>query len=200
MSRTAALTSLPALALLVAAPVFADPDPGNAWIFEVESALPRGDFATEFRDIEAVSLTAMRSWRHSSGFEFQLGGGLYGASGERSEPLSSDPPEDSDAAGIKAGGRVRYNFPAIGPARPFVDGYAGVVWTPGSPFPAGGTAVNGQAAWGGGVEFEMSDSWSIEAGYRRQHLSNGGGLVEHNPAFDSQGAFIGVRRSLERRR
>lgn len=200
MTRTAAATFLHALALFTAAPVLAEPDPGNAWVFEVESASPRGEFAPEFRDIQAVSLTAMRSWRQSNGFEFQLGGGLYGATGVRSEPFSSEPPEDSDAAGVKAGGRVRYNFPPVGPVRPFVDGYAGVVWTPGSPFPAGGTAVNGQAAWGGGVAFEMTESWSFEAGYRRQHLSNGGGLVDYNPAFDSHGAFIGVRRSLDHNR
>jgi len=197
--RTLVLT--PLLALGFVWPAAAGELPGkppieHAWVFEAEGLTPRDDFGDAFRDIDAVTLSAMRSWRHSDGLELQLGGGFFLASGVRGEPFSSEPPADSDAAGVKAGGRLRYNFPAVGPVRPFADAYAGVVWTPGSPFPAGGTAVNGQATWGGGVEVALDDRWAIETGYRQQHLSNGGGLVDYNLAFNSHGPFVGLRRRL----
>ncbi len=168
----------------------------NAWVFETEYWSPRGDFTDAIRDLHGVSVTAMRAWRFASGFETQLGVGLLGVEGTTQELFSSDPPRDSDVLGLRAGGRVRYNFPAIGAVRPFADGYAGVLWSPDNPFPAGGTSVNGVATWGGGAEITLGKRWSIEGGWRNQHISNGGGLVDYNPAWDSQGAFIGLRRTL----
>ncbi len=197
-----ALAIAPALAILSAAPASAQDVPilggvtDEAWVFEAEHFTTRGDFQEAIRDLEGVSLSAMRAWRFSSGLEFQLGGGLFHADGTTTELFSPTPPVESGADGIRAGGRIRYNFPELGPARPFVDGYAGVGWTPGSPFPAGGTAVNGLATWGGGVAFAVDNRWAVEAGWRNQHISNGGGLVEHNPAWDSQGAFLSLRRTI----
>jgi opacity protein-like surface antigen len=170
----------------------------RSWVFETEYLSPRGEFQESIRDLDAVSVSAMRSWRFSSGFEAQLGAGLFSAEGTTSELFSGDPPRDSDALGLRAGGRIRYNFPELGPVRPFADGYAGVLWTPGNPFPAGGTAVNGIASWGGGAEIGLSKRWSVEAGWRNTHISNGGGLVDHNPAWDSSGPVLGLRRTLGR--
>lgn len=203
INRTAiAFAFAPAFALLAASSAFAQDVPilgavtEEAWVFEVEHFAPRGDFQEAIRDLDGVSVSAMRAWRYSSGLELQIGGGLFRATGTTTELFSPDPPVESGADGIRAGGRVRYNFPQLGAARPFVDGYAGVLWTPGAPFPAGGTAVNGMATWGGGVEVAVDDRWAVEAGWRNQHISNGGGLVDHNPAWDSQGAFLSLRRTI----
>lgn len=206
MTRLAviAMAFAPTLAILGASPALAQDIPvlgpvtEEAWVFETEHFTPRGDFQQAIRDLDAVSVSAMRAWRYASGLELQLGGGVFHASGTTSELFSPDPPMDSGADGIRAGGRIRYNFPELGPVQPFVDGYAGVLWTPGSPFPAGGTAVNGMATWGGGMEFAVDDRWAVEAGWRNQHISNGGGLVDYNPAWDSQGAFISLRRTIWR--
>lgn len=203
ISRTALAFALaPALALLASAPALAQDIPilgavtEEAWVFEAEHFTPRGDFQEAIRDLDGVSLSAMRAWRFSSGLEFQLGGGLFHADGTTTELFSPDPPLENSADGVRAGGRIRYNFPQLGSVRPFVDGYAGVLWTPEQPFPAGGTSVNGMATWGGGVEVAIDDRWAVEAGWRNQHISNGGGLVDYNPAWDSEGAFLSLRRTI----
>lgn len=177
---------------------FIGPVAEESWVFETSHLSPRGDFQEAIRNLEAVSVTAMRSWRFASGVEAQLGGGLFHAQGTTSELFAPEPPRTSDADGLRAGGRIRYNFPEIGPVQPFVDAYAGVLWTPGQPFPAGGTGVNGMYEWGGGIEAALSQKWSVAAGWRKNHISNGGGLVDHNPAWDSEGAFISVRKTIGR--
>jgi len=205
-ARAATLSALGALAL--SPPLAAEaqdsslpvvgPVTRESWIFETSYLTPRGDFQDAIRDLEAISVTAMRSWEFASGIEAQLGGGLFSANGSTTELFSPDPPRESDATGLRAGGRVRYNFPEVGAVRPFVDAYAGVLWTPGQPFPAGGSGVNGVYEWGGGIETSLSDTWSVAAGWRNNHISNGGGLVAHNPAWDSEGAFVSVRRKIGR--
>lgn len=205
-NRTTIISALGALALFL--PPAADAQEAGfpfigavteeSWVFETSHLSPRGDLQEAIRSLEAVSITAMRSWRFGSGVETQLGGGLFHAGGTTRDLFTPEPPRPSDADGLRAGGRIRYNLVRIGDVEPFIDAYAGVLWTPGQPFPVGGTGVNGMFEWGGGFEAAASDKWSIAAGWRNNHISNGGGMVKHNPAWDSNGAFLSVRRTIGR--
>lgn len=167
----------------------------QSWRYEATYFFPDSGFDEEFRDINVTLLEAWRAFSFTSGVELQLGGGAFIADGERTEPFS-DLVQESDAVGGAAGATLRYNLPALGPFRPFADVSAQAVWTPDDPFPGGGTAVNGLAQWGAGVAYRMSPQWTVEAGYRQSHLSNGGGISSYNPAWEGDGVFIALRRSL----
>jgi hypothetical protein len=170
----------------------------RAWTHEVHGFTPRGGFHEQFRDIHALSIETGPAWRFSSGLEMRMNGGYFHAWGETQEPLSNDPPRRSDADGLTLGYGARYYFLEWGHAQFHVEGVAGFVWTPGGPFPAGGTAVNGMTRWGVGGAWRLDSLWSVELGYRRTHLSNGGGITAYNPAWEAHNLSLGLRRSLGR--
>ena len=165
-------------------------------IWSLEDYGPRDQFDEQFRDLDVFALNYARAWRMSSGFEFSLSGGPWLARGTRWEPLTSDPPVDSDAFGISVGGGVRYNFPEVLRVRPFVDGTVHFSWAE-RPFPVGGSAVNGFVRWGLGLEVKMHADDSLDLGYRRGHVSNGGKSSVQNPAWNGDGLFLAWRRKLE---
>lgn len=63
-------------------------------------------------------------------------------------------------------------------------------------FPAGGTRWNGLRQAGVGLELELTSQLRLAAGVRQQHVSNGKGLVADNPAWDGQGAYLGLHFDL----
>lgn len=59
-------------------------------------------------------------------------------------------------------------------------------------FPPGGTKTNGVPRFGLGAQTRLSESWSLIAGVRWMHVSNGSGLVDSNPGIDSNGGYLGL--------
>lgn len=98
-----------------------------------------------------------------------------------------------DALGINASVLARLQSPPIGRTRFFVEGSLGLGYFA-EPFPAGGTKTNGLVRWGIGFERLIRRSTLISVQYRRMHISNGGGLVDHNPSFDGAGLAVLIRR------
>lgn len=161
-------------------------------LYSTEYYWPRGDFEERNRKIDVTLLSAHAVWQFAGGLELQLGGGLLVGRGSRSE--INDPVErNSDAYGIHAGGTLRYYLLRKGPVSTFVDGTLNTAWTPGQQFPDGGSGSNGWVQWGLGVRYDVSGDWAVEGGYRHSHLSNGAGLVPHNPAWNGQGLYLGLR-------
>jgi opacity protein-like surface antigen len=164
----------------------------KAILYSTEYYWPRGDFEEEHRKIDIALLSAHAVWQFAGGFELQLGGGLLVGQGTKSQ--IDDPVErDSDGYGIHAGGTLRYYLLRTGPVSAFVDGILNTAWTPGQQFPDGGSGSNGWVQWGLGLRYDVSGDWAVEGGYRHSHMSNGGGLVPHNPAWNGQGMYLGVR-------
>ena len=142
------------------------------------------------RPIDIVATTASHVWHLPYGTQGSLGIGVLNATGDRIEP--NRPPINSNATGLLLGGGIRFEPVRIGPVAPFVEGSVHFLYTAGHPFPAEGTSVNGFVRWGGGVDIRLSRRVSVEAGYHGSHVSNGGGLVPYNPAWNGRGAFIGL--------
>lgn len=59
-------------------------------------------------------------------------------------------------------------------------------------FPEGGTKWNGLRQTGVGVQFDLWRALRLTAGVRQQHVSNGKGLVQDNPSWEGQGAYVGL--------
>lgn len=59
-------------------------------------------------------------------------------------------------------------------------------------FPPGGTSLNGTSQYGLGLTWRADDRIHIVAGARQLHVSNGKGLVDENPSFDSLGGYLGT--------
>lgn len=142
------------------------------------------------RPIDIVSVTAARVWRFPFGVQGSLGFGILNATGNRIEPGRQ--PINSDATGVLLGGGLRVAPVRIGPVEPFAEGTVHFLWTAGHPFPAEGSSVNGFVRWGGGANVRLSDRISVEVGYHAAHVSNGGGLVPYNPAWNGRGGFVGL--------
>lgn len=159
----------------------------------VEHYWPRGSFEDRFRPINITLLSLRASWQFHSDLEINAGGGLLVARGEISEP-DAPLPRDSDATGAFLGGGLRYYPLRLGAAAAFIEGSLSFTWTAGTQFPDGGTGTNGLVQWGAGIRYDLGPDWALEGGYRQAHISNGAGLVAHNPAWNGQGMFIGLRR------
>ncbi len=142
------------------------------------------------RPIDVVTVTASHVWRFPFGVEAALGLGVLNANGQRIEV--NRPPLDSGATGALFGGGVRLAPMRVGPVEPFVEGGVHFLYTAGHPFPAEGSSVNGLVRWGGGVNVHLSDRLAVEGGYHGAHISNGGGLVSYNPAWNGRGGFVGL--------
>ncbi len=160
---------------------------------KVEHLGPRGAFEEVNRDVAITVVEAQRAWSVYGPFEIRAGGGLAYASGTTSEPFSGVPPQEVSTTALTAGAELRLNLLERENLRLFVDGSANVLWSPGDPFPPGGTGVNGFLRYGVGANYRVQSGLSIEGGYHRAHISNGAGVVEHNPAWNGHGGFIAVR-------
>lgn len=186
----AVCASLPAHAEGFFADAFTVKETG--WLANVEYHRPRDLWNATNRDITVMSFSGARSWEFQYGLEAQLDAGLFIAQGTRNE-IDYSQPIKSDAYGVNFGGGLRwYVFDLYG-LRPFADGYVNIIYTPSHPFPAGGSAVNGYLRAGGGLRLDLSDRYAVEAGYHLSHVSNGGGMVPGNPAYNGNGMFLNLR-------
>jgi hypothetical protein len=170
----------------------------TSWVMRVEHAGPRDDFGRDFRDIGLTSLEVLRAWTLHGPLELRAGGGVTYANGSTGEPFSIDPARPVDILGFNAGVEARIDIVRHDRFRLFVDGSLNLLWTHGKLFPPGGTGVNGYMRAGPGAMVKLTDRVALEAGYHLTHVSNGAGLVPHNPAFDGHGAYLSIR-LLDRR-
>lgn len=164
----------------------------TGWIANLDVHRPRDRWNDVNRDITLVSLQAQRSWEFAYGLEAQAGGGAFIAQGTR---INEDgfTKVASDAYGVAFGGGLRwYAFRLYG-MRPFGEGIVNIAYTPSHPFPTGGSGVNGYLRAGGGLRLDLSETYAVEGGYHLSHVSNGGGLVPGNPAYNGAGWFLNLR-------
>lgn len=165
----------------------------NGWFLSAAHYVPRDSFNERFRDIDVTMLTVGRAWRFGLGLEVQAIGSAVLARGSTAEPFATEPPRDSDAEGIALGGGLRWTLLEWAGLSAFAEGSVRFLWTLGTPFPAGGTGVNGFTAWGGGLGYDVGPDLRLEATYHRTHISNGGGIVSWNPAWNGEGVALTLR-------
>lgn len=165
----------------------------GAWVVKVEHLGPRGDFEEVNRDISITVVEGQRAWSVYGPFEVRAGGGVAYATGTTSEPFSGVAPQEVNTTALTAGVEVRLNMVQTETVGVYVDGSANVLWSPGDPFPPGGTGVNGFVRFGVGASYQIRPGLSLEAGYHWAHISNGAGVVEHNPAWNGHGGVVAVR-------
>ncbi len=165
----------------------------DGWSASIDLLGPRGDFGEQFRDIDLYGLTLGRSWQFGYGLELRaLASGVV-ARDERSEPFSPTPPLHSDAEGLAFGGGLRQYLLDWQGLHLFAEGSVQFLWTMGTPFPAGGSGVNGLVRWGGGAGYDLGPGLRLEMSYQRAHISNGGGIVASNPAWKGPSAPTRLR-------
>ncbi len=164
----------------------------RASIFSYEFDVPYDSFDSQFRAIDVQAFRAARAWKYRYGFEGQLGALVFLGFGTKSEPFSSTPPENSNAGGVGFGPGARWNFVQTHRFRVFADGESDFIYAL-PQFPAGGSATNAFLRAGGGAAYRFGNKKWFEAGYRRAHVSNGGGIVPSNPAWNGKGIYVGVR-------
>lgn len=189
---------MPALAAgLAASPARADEGffsvKDRAWAMRFDYSGPRASFDEEFRDIGLSTLEVQRAWTFHGPFELRAGGGLTYAKGSTSEPLAATPRNNVDVLGLNAGVEARIDVARLKDVRLFVDGSVNMLWTHGKQFPPGGSGANGYVRAGPGVMVRLNDKLALEGGYHLSHVSNGAGLVAHNPAFNGKGPFLALR-------
>lgn len=146
------------------------------------------------RDINVSTLEIARAWRYQEFLELQAGAGLFHAEGSVGDAAPGINP-DSTATGVSFGGTVRLYPVNWGALHVFAAGTIHMLWIPfiDSHFPAGGTGVNGFLRVDGGVSVDLNPRYTLEAGYRFGHVSNGSGLTPQNPMWNGQGGFLAVR-------
>jgi len=85
---------------------------------------------------------------------------------------------------------ARHYWRAAGDFRPFVDLGTGPMWS-NRRVPAATSRLNANSQMGAGVTLFASSRWPIIAGYRFQHISNGG-FTGRNPGLDIHSFFAGT--------
>ena len=208
---------LPGLLLAICSlPAWADPpqtrgaappdSPGTAGLLELQPA-GQSLAATYYapiqnqRDIDVMTLDLSRAWRLETAFELQERFTVFRAHGSRTDaPFGTDP--DSAATGFAVGPALRLyflDFLDTGRARPFVEGSAQFLFTPGTAggFPAGGSGVNGFLRAGAGVLLRLRPRLAIEATYQwYSHVSNAAGASPQNPMWNGRGGSIALRQEF----
>lgn len=194
---------LAAALLLVPAPALAQEDASKqggffgvkekSWVLRTEYNGPRDEFNRDFRDIGLVTVEAQRAWTLNGPLELRAGGGVTYAKGSTAEPLSNDPSRSVDVLGFNGGVEARLDLVRSGRFRLFFDGSVNVLWTHGVQFPPGGTGFNGYLRTGPGMMLQVNDRLALETGVHLSHVSNGAGIVAHNPAFNGHGAYLSLR-------
>ncbi len=153
------------------------------------------------RDIDVTAVEFSRGWSLLRAFEVQRRLGVFHAEGTRTDaPFGVDP--DSTATGVCAGIAARFyplDLLRVGRLRPFVEGSAQFLYTPGTRngFPSGGSGVNGFERAGAGVLLQIGPHFALEATYQwYSHVSNGTGLSPQNPMWNGHGGALAVRRDF----
>jgi hypothetical protein len=161
---------------------------GNAWVYSATYLSP----TLYNRPMDMVAVEAARAWDLPYQFEVQIRGGVAHTMGERSDDAPYGEGRDSTTTGITGGVGLRYNMIEFRSVHIFAEAIAQFYWGQGQPFPAGGSAINGFLRAGGGVGYDISASYRIEAYYHAAHISNGG-KPPHNPTWEGEGGGIAVR-------
>ena len=172
----------------------------TSWVVRSEYNAPRDDFNRDFRDIGLATLEVQRAWTLHGPLELRTGGGITYARGSTSEPFSVEPARAVSVLGFNGGVEARVDVIRHDQFRLFVDGSVNLLWTHGTQFPPGGTGVNGYLRAGPGGMFRLNDRIAIEAGYHFSHVSNGAGVVAHNPAYNGHGGYLSIRFTDRRRK
>lgn len=104
---------------------------------------------------------------------------------------SDTAPEGSpaEAVGVGAGLFLRLHALETTNWSVFVDASASMAFFDGE-FPPGGTRTNGAPRFGLGVKGNLSPDWSLIAGARWMHISNG--QTQSNPGYDANGGYLGM--------
>lgn len=165
----------------------------TSWVIRSEYNAPRGEFERAFRDIGLATLEIQRAWTLHGPLELRAGGGVTYAKGSTSEPFSIEPARSVDVLGFNGGVEARLDVIRPDRFRLFVDGSVNLLWTHGTQLPPGGTGVNGYLRAGPGAMVRLNDRVAIEAGYHLSHVSNGAGIVAHNPAYNGHGGYLSIR-------
>jgi hypothetical protein len=165
----------------------------RSWVVRTEYNVPRNDFDHDFRDIGLTTLEVQRAWTLHGPFELRAGGGITYAKGSTEEPLSTAPARNVDVVGFNGGVEGRIDVLRLDRVRLFVDGSVNMLWTHGVQFPPGGTGFNGYLRAGPGAMFRLNDRLAVEVGYHLSHVSNGAGIVAHNPAYNGHGVHLSLR-------
>ncbi len=168
----------------------------DGWLLRAESLEAREGFAEDFRDIDISTLELLRIWRLPWGLDFQFGGGPLVARGETSEPLSPEPPADSDTWGLQLGPGLRLRSPQWQGLSVHAETSLHLLWTT-NPFPPHGTRFNGLIRRGFGLSYAFGHDHALEAGYRSAHVSNGSGINPDNPSWDGEGFWLGWKASFD---
>lgn len=171
----------------------------TSWVVRSEYSAPRGDFERAFRDIGLTTLEVQRAWTLHGPLELRAGGGITYAKGSTSEPFADEPPRPVNILGFNGGVEARVDVIRHDRFRLFVDGSVNLLWTHGAQFPPGGTGVNGYLRAGPGAMLKLSDRIALETGYHLSHVSNGAGIVTHNPAYNGHGGYLSIRFADRRR-
>jgi hypothetical protein len=153
----------------------------------------------EHRNIDVTTVDLSRGWMLWRMFEVQGRLGLFHAQGTRTDAPDGVSP-DSTATGVAPGAAARlYPLELLGPrpVRPFVEGSAQFLYTPGTQngFPAGGSGANGFLRAGAGLLVQLGPHLALEATYQwYSHVSDGTGLLPQNPMWNGHGGTLAVRR------
>lgn len=153
------------------------------------------------RDIDVMTLDLSRAWRFETAFELQERFTAFRAHGSLTDaPFGIDP--DSAATGFAVGPALRlyfFDFLDTGRARPFIEGSAQFLFTPGTNggFPAGGSGVNGFLRAGAGVLLRLRPRLALEVTYQwYSHVSNAAGSSPQNPMWNGRGGSVALRREF----
>lgn len=97
----------------------------------------------------------------------------------------------ADSVGLGAGGLLRLHLINIDRFSLFLDASLGGIYYD-NEFPPKGT--HGNIIWrdGGGVIYQLNVKTALMFGYSFMHISNGKGVVDHNPGNNSQAGFVGL--------
>jgi hypothetical protein len=170
----------------------------KAWLANVEYYAPLPGFNRKNRDIDISDLRIARAWHFRQGWEFQLGGLLFRATGNRTapSPLPDPPQEDSGAFGGAVGPLFRWNFLRFNRWRLFAEAEEDFLITD-KDFPAQGSSYNGYFRGGGGASFRLNDSYRLDAAFHFAHVSDAQAL-QNNPIWNGRGFSLGIRRTSDK--
>ena len=102
---------------------------------------------------------------------------------------------DSDGLGIGPTGIVRLQTPELlRLTLSFEGSVAFIVYD--RPFPAGGDWYDFMLRVGPSLGYRIDSSWSVAAGVRWMHVSNGQGLTPKNPSYEGRGLVLWVAREF----
>lgn len=135
-------------------------------------------------DIELAALRVGLGERFRDGFEVggELGLGHYDESGK---------PGAGSTVGLGVSGFLRWHALRGATWSAFLETGVGLVVAD-DEVPLGGTEFNGTAQVGAGATLDVGDGLRMIVGLRQQHLSNGKGTGDGNPAWDGFGAYLGL--------